>query len=157
MIKKQYGLTKLFLGSFNMKNLILCFSILIILISCNTTSPEEFDKQSIIEILDSIQSNFNFDDLDGIMQYYHEDFYHDGDDFEWERNTVWFTRLNDFDILDIESIEIEVRGDFATASFIMSLDQTVTDEPSVENGDISWFYYDQQNWLVCGEDFILDP
>jgi len=130
---------------------------LFFLTSCDTTSPEEFDEQSIMEILDSVQSNFNFDDLDGIMQYYHEDFYHNGNDFEWERDVIWFTRLNDFDNLNLQNIEIEVDGDFATASFNMSLDQTLTEEPSQENGDVSYFYYDQQKWLICGQNFIIGP
>ncbi len=126
-------------------------------ISCDTTSPEELDKNEIIDILDSIQSNFNFDDLDGIMQYYHLDFSHNGDDYEWERNTIWFTRLNDYQNLNFENIEITLNGNYATASFIMHLDETSTDEPSDENGDISYFYRDLDGWKLCGNFFIVFP
>ena len=145
-----------------MKYLIILLSfILLFSTSCETTSPEELDKNEIIDILDSIQSNFNMNDLDGIMQYYHQYFHHNGDDFEWER-TIWELRLNDYNNLIFEDseenpIEIIVNGDFATASFIMYLDETITDEPSDDNGDISFFYYEHGNWKLCGEDFFALP
>jgi len=141
-----------------MKYLLLLLSfMLIILISCDTTSPEELDKNEIIDILDSIQSNFNFDDLDGIMQYYHPLFSHNGNDFEWEKDTIWFVRLNDFDNLLFEDIEIILNGNSARAYFLMHLDETITDEPSDENGDISYFYRELGNWKLCGENFVVLP
>lgn len=140
-----------------MKYLFQILTILFFIVSCNTTSPEKLDEQAIIEILDSIQSNFNFDDLEGIMQFYHQDFLHNGDDFEWERDTIWFTRLNDFTNLNFEDIEIIINGDFATASFTMQIDDIITEEPSEENGDISYFFYDQLDWKICGKDFSQLP
>ncbi|MCK5050944.1 MAG: hypothetical protein KAS53_04350 [Candidatus Cloacimonetes bacterium] len=130
--------------------------ILFFFLSCDTTSPDELDKNEIIDILDSIQSNFNMSDLDGIMQYYHQDFFHNGDSFNWER-TIWEIRLNDYDDLFFEDIEISLNGDFATASFIMHLDETITDEPSDEIGDISYFFYDFESWKLCGNNFIVFP
>ena len=109
--------------------------------SCDTTSSEELDKNEIIDILDSIQSNFNMDDIDGIMQYYHLDFNHNGDSFDWER-TIWEIRLNDYGDLIFEDIEINLNGNYATAYFLMHLDENTTEEPSDENGDISYFYYE---------------
>ena len=141
-----------------MKKIILLLSLIIFFsISCDTTSPEELDKNEIIDILDSIQSNFNMNDLDGIMQYYHQDFNHNEDDFDWERDVIWFTRLNDYDDLLFENIEITLNENYATASFIMHLDETSTDEPSDENGDISYFFYDFESWKLCGNNFIVFP
>ncbi|MDP8200771.1 MAG: hypothetical protein P9M11_01365 [Candidatus Tenebribacter burtonii] len=140
-----------------MKYLLLLLSVmLIILISCDTTSPEELDKNEIIDILDSIQSNFNFDDLDGIMQYYHPLFSHNGDDYDFER-IRWEIRLNDYDELVFEDIEITLNGNSARAYFLMHLDETITDEPSNENGDISYFYYEFGDWKLCGKDFVVLP
>jgi len=140
-----------------MKNFyFLLIIISIFILSCDTTSPEELDKNAIIDILDSIQSNFNFDDLDGIMQNYHQYFNHNGDDFNWERDTVWSTRLNEYDELLIENIDVIINGDFATASFLMQLDETTSQEPS-ENGDASYFYYEFGSWKICGETFIILP
>lgn len=136
--------------------LILLVSILLFLTSCDTTSPEEFDEQAILDILDSIQSNFNMDDLDGIMQNYHLDFNHNGDSFDWER-TIWEIRLNEFDILNFNNIEINLYGNYATVSFIMHLDDTITDEPSDDNGDISYFHRDFDGWKLCGTSFVVLP
>jgi hypothetical protein len=130
--------------------------ILLFLTSCDTTSPEELDKNEILDILDSIQSNFNFDDLDDIMQYYHPQFSHNGDDFEWERDTIWITRLNDYDNLLFENIEINLNGNYATAHFLMHLDDTITIEPD-DNGDISYFYRELGSWKLCGTSFVVLP
>jgi len=136
--------------------LILLAFILLFLTSCDTTSSEDLDKNEIIDILDSIQSNFNFDDLDGIMQNYHPQFSHDGDDFDFER-IRWEIRLNDYDNLTFENIEIILNGNYATVSFLMHLDGTITGEPSDDNGDISYFYRELGNWKLCGEDFVISP
>ena len=130
--------------------------ILIFLISCDTTSPEELDKNAILDILDSIQSNFNFDDPEGIMQYYHQDFFHNGDYYDFER-IRWEIRLRDYDDLLFENIEIELNGNYATAYFLMHLDETITEEPSDENGDLSYFFYELGSWKLCGKDFINLP
>ena len=55
---------------------------------------------------------------------------------------IWFTRLNDYDDLIFENIEINLYGNYATVSFLMHLDDTITDEPSDDNGDLSFFYRD---------------
>ena len=131
--------------------------ILLFSTSCDTTSPEDLDKNEILDILDSIQSNFNFGDPDGIMQYYHLDFNHNGDDYDWERDVIWFTRLNDYSDLIFENIEINLNGNYATANFLMHLDETITDEPSEENGDISYLYRELGSWTLCGKDFVVLP
>ena len=135
---------------------ILLVSILLFSTSCDTTSPEELDKNEIIDILDSIQSNFNFDDLDGIMQYYHQNFNHNGNSYDWER-TIWEIRLNDYDDLTFDNIDINLNGNYATANFIMHLDEIITEEPSDDNGDISYFYRELGSWKLCGENFVVLP
>ena len=136
--------------------LILFVFILLFSTSCDTTSPEDLDKNEILDILDSIQSNFNFGDLDGIMQYYHSGFMHNGDDFDFER-IRWVIRLNDYDDLTFDNIDITLNGNYATANFLMHLDDTITDEPSDDNGDISYFYRELGSWKLCGEDFVVEP
>ena len=136
--------------------LILLALIILFSTSCDTTSPEELDKNEIIDIMDSIQSNFNFGDLDGIMQYYHLDFNHNGVSFDWER-TIWEIRLNDHDDLIFENIEVELNGNYATASFLMYLDETASQEPSDINGDISYFYRELGSWKLCGKEFVVLP
>ncbi len=125
-------------------------------LSCDTTSPDELDKNAILDILDSIQSNFNFDDLDGIMQNYHQFYSHNGYDLASE-STKWEIRLNDYNELIFDDIDIVLNGDFAIASFQLHLDDTITNEPSDENGDISFFYYYYGDWKLCGDDFLILP
>lgn len=136
--------------------------ILLFSTSCDTTSPEDLDKNEIIDILDSIQLNFNMHlDPDDIMQYYHQNFNHNGDDFEWERDVIWFSRLNDYDDLIFENIEINLNGNYATVNFLMHLVYeemlTITNEPSDDNGDISFFYRELGSWKLCGKDFVVLP
>ncbi len=126
--------------------------IFLFIISCDITSSEELDKNEIIDILDSIQSNFQFDDLYGIMQYYHQDFLHNEDDYDWEM-FIWEQRIADYDELNFENIEIVLNGNYATAYFLMHLDDTFTEEPSDENGDISYFFYESGSWKLCGKNF----
>lgn len=125
-------------------------------ISCETTSPDELDDNEIRHILDSIQINFSYNDIDSIMQYYDPLFMHNGNDFDWEQN-IWIIRINDYDVLSFENIEIIIEGDFATAYFTMSLNDLVTEEPSEENGDISYFYRQFGGWKLCGRDFSFEP
>ncbi|MCD6177611.1 MAG: hypothetical protein J7K29_07220 [Candidatus Cloacimonetes bacterium] len=136
--------------------LILLAFILLFSISCDTTLSEDLDKNEIIDILDSIQSNFNFYNLDGIMQNYHQLFLHNGDDHDWER-TIREIRLSEYDELHFENVEIDLFGNYATANFLMHLDETITDEPSDDNGDISYFYREFGNWKLCGKDFVILP
>lgn len=130
--------------------------LFLISISCDTSSPEELDKNDILDIFDSIQLSFNIDDLDGIMQNFHQDFFHDGD-FNWERDVIWVSRLADYNVLLFEDIEINLNGNYATVSFLMNLDSITFEEPSEDNGDISYFYYDLGSWKVCGEGFSTQP
>ena len=141
-----------------MKYLLLLLSFMFLfLTSCDTTSPEELYKNAILDILDSIQLNFNMHSgPDDIMQYYHPNFNHNSDSYDWER-TIWEIRLNEFNNLNINNIEINLNGNYATANFIMHLDEIITEEPSDDNGDISYFYRELGSWKLCGEDFVILP
>ena len=138
-----------------MKYLILVF---IFLIACSdTSSPEDVAEAQILEILDTIIACFPFD-LEGIMQNYHPDFLHNGDDYDFEE-IRWDIRINDYNEIDFTDIDIELDGDFATVSFTMTFydnegNSFVSQEPSEENGDISDFYRDFDGWKICGKDFL---
>ncbi|MCK4311343.1 MAG: nuclear transport factor 2 family protein, partial [Candidatus Cloacimonetes bacterium] len=129
--------------------------VLILLISCcDTSSPEDVAEAQILEILDTIIASFTFNDLNEIMQNYHPDFLHNGDDYDFEV-IRWEIRLNDYDEIDFTDIDIELDGDFAKVYFTMTLydnegNSFVTQEPSEENGDISYFYREFDDWKICG-------
>jgi hypothetical protein len=90
------------------------------------------------------------------MQNYHQLFNHNGYSYGSE-SIRWEIRLNDFNEMTFDNIDIVINGDFATASFVMHLDNTSLNEPSDENGDLSYFYYDYGSWKLCGEDFVILP
>jgi len=71
---------------------------------------------------------------------------------------LWFERNTTYLDINITSIEISFPHDNrAIASFEFSLiahDYTETyDEPSEENGDISYFVKESGVWKICGKDY----
>ena len=52
---------------------------------------------------------------------------------------------------------INLNGNYATANFLMHLDETISEEPSNDNGDISYFYRELGSWTLCGKDFVVLP
>lgn len=69
---------------------------LIILFSCETSSPQDVLEMEIMDIYDTIKESFLVGDLERIMQFYHTDFQHDNDDYDGEL-TVWqLRRINRF-------------------------------------------------------------
>lgn len=129
------------------------FLSLIILISCSgTTSPNQVSQYEIEEILENIEDDFNFGDLEGIMSYYHEEFRHNQTNY-WEEETIWQLRLTDYNILKFENIEIDLNLPFARASFTMKLTNengTDTFQEPEDHGDISYFYREDGVWKIYG-------
>ena len=142
-----------------MRNIIL-FVIVFFLLSCSgTSSPEDVTKAQILEIIDAIEASFIFNDLPGIMENYHFGFLHNGDNYSLEEE-VWEQRLNNYAEIDFSEINIEPVGDFATVYFIMTFydndgGSVVTQEPSDENGDVSYFYREYDGWKICGKEFSV--
>ena len=140
-----------------LRNIIL-FIIVFFLLSCSgTSSPEDVTKAQILEIMDTIEASFIFNDLPGIMENYHSEFLHNGDTYSFEEE-VWQLRLDEYVEIDFSEINIEPVGDFATVYFTMTLSDNdggsvVTQEPSDENGDVSYFYRELGSWKICGKEF----
>ena len=139
-----------------MKNIIL--SVLIILcISCSeSTSPKNVDEYLITSILEDIETAFSFGYIDSIMNHYHPNFLHNENNFD-DEYVIWEIRLLDNEI-EFYEIEITINDNFATAEFVMKLSSgeefVVFNEPE-DNGDISYFYYDLDEWKICGNNFFI--
>ncbi len=138
-----------------MKRLIPVLLLAVLLFSCDVSSPKDADKAEIRDILDSIRDSFNQFDLPGIMQHYHPDFWHNTNNYAFEK-IVWQERLAQYYLIDFSEITIDTQGDFATANFIMTLydesGSVVSQEPD-DNGDISYFYMELGSWKICGNEF----
>ncbi len=135
-----------------MKHLLFFFVIASIIVSCDLSDPEDVDKAEIEDILNDIVISYTFLDLEGIMENYHLDFLHGSDSFNAEQ-IIWEIRQNEYDVMSITDIDIELNDNFATAFFTLTFDEQTTQEPSAEFGDMSYFYREYDDWKICGNNF----
>jgi hypothetical protein len=126
--------------------------ILTLLCGCKDTTAVEYDKTRINNILYNIERAFNDHDIDALMSYYHVDFLHKGQS-RWAIREVWLNRMGEYLLIDFQNISISVHDDNAVVSFTMKLikqNETVfSDEPDA-HGDASYFFYDNYDWRVYG-------
>ncbi len=128
-------------------------AILALTACSGSTDDEDVAEVLITEILDDIVEMFNLRDLDGIMDCYHEDYMHQGDNLTSERYT-WEIRMALYNSMEIEDIEIDKDGLNATASFTMTMtgsDATDVYTEPTDHGDISYFYKDVTSWRIYGD------
>ncbi len=135
------------------KFLILISIIFICLSSCDLSSPKDVNETEIKNIFAEIKSAFNFADIDGIMQHYHPAFLHNSNNWD-DEYTVWQIRLNDFAVFDYEDLQIDFNNNFAMVSFTLYLGENIFQEPTSENGDLSYFYQSFDGWKLCGNEFV---
>jgi len=134
------------------KHLLFFFVIASIIVSCDLSDPEDVDKAEIEDILNDIVISYTFLDLEGIMGNYHPDFLHGADSYNSEQ-IIWEIRQNEYDVMSIADIYIELNDNFATAFFTLTFDEQTTQEPSTEFGDMSYFYREYDDWKICGKNF----
>ncbi|MBC8385562.1 MAG: hypothetical protein H8E57_08615 [Candidatus Cloacimonetes bacterium] len=141
------------------------FSLLIIIlliVSCSdVSSSEEINTYKITDILDNIVLAFNFNDIEDIMKHFHPDFLHNGDDLE-DEELVWVIRLNEYDEIRISNIVIDILSEESVIVsfqliFIIDGIEENYDEPSEQNGDLSYFHKDFEDWRILGnQDNVLN-
>ncbi|MBW6516696.1 MAG: nuclear transport factor 2 family protein, partial [Candidatus Cloacimonetes bacterium] len=140
------------------KEQVLSSLILVILIglfvACSeVTKPEAASRIQINQILDDIEDAVFTYDPEKIIDFIHQDFLHNGND-KIDQSYVWQIRLLHFNTMQIDNREIAISQNSAFVSFDMTLiapDSTVvTEEPSEEYGDISYFIRDEGKWQLYG-------
>lgn len=136
-----------------MKQLLLILILVVSLSSCETSSPKEIAKAEIEEIFEKVRSSYNFGDLPGIMEHFHPNFLHNGDDYQVEE-VVWELRWTQYSTLDFGELDIDLNNDFATVNFTLYLGDEEFSEPSSENGDLSYLYNTYNGWMFCGNEFV---
>ena len=121
--------------------------------SCgDKVESEEISKDRIEDIFEDIEILFAQGDTDKIMDFYHEDYLHNGDILE-NAEYNWETRAFNYNFLDFENLEFEFDSFSATVSFHMILanpDSSVTFVEPLEHGDLSYFYKEEGLWQVYG-------
>jgi hypothetical protein len=139
-----------------LKGLITTAAILMTLLmgSCSdTTSPGQAAVIQINRLLDDLEDAVREYDIEKVSEHLHYDFLHNGKEKD-DLIFIWYQRLLSFDHLSLSEREIKVTGFLARASFRMtfsSADSTlVTEEPSEQFGDVSFFIRDEGKWHLFG-------
>ena len=136
--------------------------LLLFIIGCQGTDPQVYARAKIKEKLTNIELAFNLSNLSGIMENYYDFFVQEEDGYPLDKADIeerWIQRLEIYAELNIRQIEIDLVGNnWAIVScelvFFDGEEEYVWQEPSQENGDISYFYKDLAGtWKICGKDY----
>lgn len=138
-----------------MKKLLLlpCLLFIIFCTSCDVTSPDEANEAFLREALDDLIIAFNLHHLNEVMELYDYNFLHNGDEIE-EVTLDWEIRMNDFEEMYLENINIEFNGEEALVTchrrfYNNGIMVAVFNEPE-DNGDISYWELDNNEWKITG-------
>lgn len=128
--------------------------LLILLFSCSeVTGPEEAARIQINNLLNEIEDAVLLYEPETVIDMLHYDFLHNGRD-KYDQTLIWYQRILTFNTMYLQNREIQVDDHYAEASFEMTLigvDTTlVTQEPSQEFGDISFFVREGGKWQLYG-------
>ena len=126
----------------------------LLLLSCSdVTKPGDAARIQINRLLDDFEDAVYNYRVEDITAHIHRDFLHNGRE-RGDQVFIWMQRLLLFDQMYLQERTIEVNGIAALASFRMTLsgaDSTVvSQEPSAEYGDISYFIRDEGRWQLYG-------
>ena len=139
---------------------VLIFLIICLLLSgcLDLSTTEDVNKSMITEMLEDIRISFSLADLNNIMSYYHDDYFHNGDLYGDEA-VNWESRLVEYVEMDVEDIETDINGIYAVVSFTLtfrSIEGSESwSEPSEEHGDISYLIFSNDEWKIFGNQ--IDP
>ncbi|PKN76173.1 MAG: hypothetical protein CVU49_02055 [Candidatus Cloacimonetes bacterium HGW-Cloacimonetes-2] len=131
--------------------------LLLLLTACGVTEPEDNAQTEIRSILDDIAYAASFTkDINVIMQNVDNDYLHNGMN-SWSLRNLWQDRLARYALLEISNIIFYINGDYARISmrmeFIDPEGGLILEEP-LDSGDISYFAYNGQRWVICGKDRV---
>ncbi|MCK9556588.1 MAG: hypothetical protein PHO85_02215 [Candidatus Cloacimonetes bacterium] len=120
--------------------------------SCDLDNEESFGQKEIRDILYDISMDFNLGNSFGIMDHVHQEYRHDGQ-ISWHLNEEINRRRDRFQLLEIEVLYIEIKGDYAVAytrdHYQSSIEQVTYNEPE-DSGYFSYFFYTNGTWLIYG-------
>lgn len=121
--------------------------------SCKSvSSPDVQDKAQIEAILYDLATDFCQDNIPGIMEHVHQDYYHKGI-YAYQLRELWLDRRAQYELLEISVINIDIVGDYATAFMRLTFttaDGTLSYLDPETNGDASYFFYDAGAWKLYG-------
>ena len=124
----------------------------LLVIGCKQTTSSSYDKDQINQILYNVRLAYEQNDIDGVMQYYHTSFLHNGQSL-WQIREVWQNRRSEYPLLEMQNVSIKIEADEAVVSFTMKLikpGQIVYSNEPADNGDLSYYLYDNEKWQIWG-------
>ncbi|MBW6513317.1 MAG: hypothetical protein K0B87_00980 [Candidatus Syntrophosphaera sp.] len=132
--------------------LFLALALALALLSCGHNSTDE-DETRIRDIIYDISRDFNWNEIDGIMEHVHPDYLHNGM-YDYQLRLLWLDRLAQYDLLSCEVSRVDLNGDLATVHMLMTFEASSApplsySEPET-HGDTSFFLYDQGQWRLYG-------
>ncbi len=136
----------------NRFSMLMCILTCFLLLSCKDTTSASYDESRINEIMYNVENAFNNHDIDALMLNFSSEYLHNGQ-AKWEIEEVWLNRMGQYLLIDFQNIEIDVHDDEAMVSFRMKLtnatETVYIDEPAT-HGDLSYFFYNNSDWVVYG-------
>lgn len=139
--------------------IIISLLVTLFFVSClNTSDPKEINEAEINGILDEIVLQYNsyqYNGLDSILEFYSEDFVHNGMDKADVRHIWEFERLSEYNTVLISDVYIDFTDTAlnAVASFTLTLsngeEEVVYSEPN-DSGESSHFSYLSGEWIIVG-------
>ncbi|MCB5231357.1 MAG: hypothetical protein WCX83_01010 [Candidatus Cloacimonas sp.] len=121
--------------------------------SCRLSDANQVDVYQINEILDDIENGVLLYNPEQIVQYVHPEFLHNGN-YARDIEMIWQIRTVNYSRLKLEQREIKISYIYATVKMKMTLKsgdrEIVSDEPSDEYGDLSYFIRENGKWYLYG-------
>lgn len=126
--------------------------LLLALFSCGDNSGNEAETL-IRDIIYDISRDFNWNEIDGIMDHVHPDYLHNGM-YDYQLRILWLNRQAEYDLLSCEVSSVELWDNLATVHMIMTFESSSGpplsySEPET-HGDASFFLYEQGKWWLYG-------
>lgn len=126
--------------------------LMLMLCSCESSDSDTIAQREIRDILYDVSSDFNFENMDGIMEHLHIDYLHNGMN-SYNFNMLWLDRMAVYSLLEIEVLYIDLNGDTAVVhsnnKFSNSTETQIFNEPD-DSGDISYFRRENGVWYIYG-------
>lgn len=143
-----------FKNSLRLVLVLFSLSLLLAIPSCSkTTEPGKAAVIQIDRFLDDLEVAVLQYEPEKIIEHLHPDFFHNGRD-RYDQELIWHQRVLHFHTLKIEERDISVYKETAVTAFKMTFTGTdtisVTEEPSKQNGDISYLLKENGKWFMYG-------
>ncbi len=121
---------------------------------CDSTDPNNTSENEIRAAIFEITRDFNWNDVDGIMDLVHTDYLHKGI-YRNQLQQLWLDRRALYTNLETTIWSVSLNGDRATVNMRMTFSgpgvpTLILDEPQ-SSGDASYFFQDGQSWVLYGD------